>query len=232
ESQERMLIVCEKGREDELEAIFKKWDLNAAKIGEVTDDPRVRIYWHGELVADVEADHLVLGGGAPVYIRETRRPAYLDEIELDLASISDVAAGPQLDSNGQGRSDRTSQPQSSRAQTSQPQSSRAQTSQPQSSRAQTSQLPSSRAQTYEAQTSEAQTFEADTSRTQAPGLPNTASDVLLRLLGSPNIASKRWVFEQYDTMVRSNTVVGPGPSDAAVVRIKGTNRGLAVKTDC
>src|SRR5690606_27039076 len=131
--------------------------------------------------------------------------------------ISDVAAGPQLDSNGQGRSDRTSQPQSSRAQT----------SQPQSSRAQTSQLPSSRAQTSEAHTSEAQTFEADTSRTQAPGLPNTASDVLLRLLGSPNIASKRWVFEQYDTMVRSNTVVGPGPSDAAVVRIKGTKIGRA-----
>ena len=60
----------------------------------------------------------------------------------------------------------------------------------------------------------------------------TATDTLRTLLAAPNIASKRWVFEQYDTMVRTNTVVGPGPSDAAVVRIKGTNRGLALKTDC
>jgi phosphoribosylformylglycinamidine synthase len=60
----------------------------------------------------------------------------------------------------------------------------------------------------------------------------TATDALLALLDAPNIASKRWVFEQYDTMVRTNTVVGPGPSDAAVVRLKGTTRGLAVKTDC
>jgi phosphoribosylformylglycinamidine synthase len=62
--------------------------------------------------------------------------------------------------------------------------------------------------------------------------PDTATDTLQTLLAAPNIASKRWVFEQYDTMVRTNTVVGPGPSDAAVVRIKGTNRGLALKTDC
>ncbi|MBT6599963.1 MAG: phosphoribosylformylglycinamidine synthase subunit PurL, partial [Bacteroidetes Order II. Incertae sedis bacterium] len=60
----------------------------------------------------------------------------------------------------------------------------------------------------------------------------TASDVLLKILGSPNIASKRWVFEQYDTMVRTNTVVGPGSSDAAVVRLKDSEKGLAVKTDC
>lgn len=153
ESQERMLLVCEKGREKEIEAIFKKWDLNAAQIGEVTDEPRVKIYWDGELVADVEADHLVLGGGAPVYHRETERPAYLDDIALDLAEIPDVAAGE-------------------------------------------------------------------------------VTSVLNKLLASPNIASKRWVFEQYDTMVRTNTIVGPGPSDAAVVRIKGTNKGLAVKTDC
>ena len=153
ESQERMLIVCEKGREHEIEAIFDKWDLHAVQIGEVTDEPRVKLYWHGELVGDVEADHLVLGGGAPVYYRETRRPEYLDSLSLDLAEIPDAT--------GEG-----------------------------------------------------------------------AGDVLLQLLGSPNIASKRWVFEQYDTMVRTNTLVGPGPSDAAVVRIKGTNKGLAVKTDC
>ena len=154
ESQERMLLVCKPGQEEELERIFEKWDLNVVAIGEVTEDGHVRVEWHGEIVADVPAEHLVLGGGAPVYQRETRRPAYLDETgAFDLNGIPDV------------------------------------------------------------QSSDAQ-------------------DVLLRLLGSPNVASKRWIFEQYDTMVRTNTLVGPGPSDAAVVRIKGTNKALAVKTDC
>ena len=153
ESQERMLLVCEQGREDEVEAIFRKWDLHAECIGEVVQEPRVKIFWHGALVADVEADHLVLGGGAPVYHREMRRPARLDDMALDLADVPDVSA-------------------------------------------------------------------------------KDAGAVLLDLLGSPNIASKRWVFEQYDTMVRTNTLAGPGPSDAAVVRIKGTDKGLAVKTDC
>lgn len=154
ESQERMLIVCEKGREAELQAIFDKWDLHAAQIGEVTANGQVRAYWHGELVADVPAEHLVLGGGAPVYYRETRRPAYLDAAHaFDETAVADVSA-------------------------------------------------------------------------------SDAAGVLSRLMGSPNIASKRWVFEQYDTMVRTNTVVGPGPSDAAVVCVKGTDKGLAVKTDC
>ncbi len=154
ESQERMLLVCEKGREAVIKEIFDKWDLHAEEIGEVTGDGRVRVYWHGTLVADVPAEHLVLGGGAPVYHRETKRPAYLDRTAgFDQAAIPDV-------------------------------------------------------------------------------LPVAAGEVLLQLLGSPNIASKRWVFEQYDTMVRTNTVVGPGPSDAAVVRVKGTKKGLAVKTDC
>ena len=153
ESQERMLVVVEAGREAEIETIFEKWDLHAVQIGQVTNDGRVRVRWHGDVVADVPAEHLVLGGGAPVYHRETSRPKYLDETQaFDITSIPDVAAEP--------------------------------------------------------------------------------VDVLLRLMGAPNIASKRWVFEQYDSMVRTNTVVGPGPSDAAVVRIKGTNRALAVKTDC
>ena len=153
ESQERMLIVCKEGREKELEAVFEKWDLHAVQIGEVTDEPRVKIHWNGNVVADVDADHLVLGGGAPVYHRETRRPAYLDRLDLDLDSISDISAANSI-------------------------------------------------------------------------------DALTKLLGSPNIASKRWVYEQYDTMVRTNTLVGPGMGDAAVVRIKGTKKGLAVKTDC
>jgi phosphoribosylformylglycinamidine synthase subunit PurL len=154
ESQERMLIVCEKGKESVITEIFEKWDLHAEHIGEVTDDGRVKVLWHGDLVADVPAEHLVLGGGAPVYHRETRRPSYLDETAaFDLNSLPDVEA-------------------------------------------------------------------------------DSATDALTTLLGAPNIASKEWVFEQYDTMVRTNTLAGPGPTDAAVVRIKGTNRGLAVKTDC
>ncbi|MFT5144733.1 MAG: phosphoribosylformylglycinamidine synthase II [Rhodothermales bacterium] len=154
ESQERMLLVVKPGLESEVEAVFEKWDLHAVRIGEVTDTGRVQIRWHGELVADLPAEHLVLGGGAPVYHRETSRPAYLDE--TGSFSISDIADVKEQE----------------------------------------------------------------------------VGDVLRRLLGSPNIASKRWVFEQFDTMVRTNTVVGPGPSDAAVIRIKGTTRGLAAKTDC
>ncbi len=152
ESQERMLVVVEKGKEPIIEAIFKKWDLHVEEIGVVTDDGRVSVLWHGEEVANVPAEHLVLGGGAPVYIRETERPNYLDNV---------------------------------------------------------------------------QSFTSD----NIPDVVNGGS-ALKQLLGSPNIASKQWVFEQYDTMVRTNTVAGPGPTDAAVIRVKGTNKGLAVKTDC
>ncbi len=137
-----------------LEAIFEKWDLHAEHIGEVTGDGRVKVYWHGELVADVPAEHLALGGGAPVYYRETQRPGYLDEtIAFDDDVFDDLK-------------------------------------------------------------------------------PEEVEDALQHMLSSPNIASKRWVFEQYDTMVRTNTVVGPGPSDAAVIRLKDSDKGLAVKTDC
>jgi len=154
ESQERMLIVCKKGREEELREIYGKWDLEAQKIGEVTEEPRVRCYWHGDIVADLDPSHLAAGEGAPVYERETERPAYLAETRsFDAADIDDVT-------------------------------------------------------------------------------PDTATEALLDLLSAPNIASKQWVYEQYDTMVRTNTVVGPGPSDAAVVRVKDTEKGLAVKTDC
>lgn len=152
ESQERMLVVVEKGRESEIEAIFEKWDLNVKKIGVVTDIGRVSILWHGEEVANVPAEHLVLGGGAPVYYRETARPGYLNQMHsFDQRVIPDV---------------------------------------------------------------------------------EHAGEALKTLLASPNIASKQWVFEQYDTMVRTNTVTGPGPTDASVVRVKGTEKGLAVKTDC
>jgi phosphoribosylformylglycinamidine synthase len=77
ESQERMLVVVEKGREAEIEAIFDKWDLNCAIIGEVTDQSEgLQYYMNGELVAYIQAVNLVLGGDAPVYERETQVPEY------------------------------------------------------------------------------------------------------------------------------------------------------------
>ncbi len=160
ESQERMLVVVKKGREAEIEAVFDRWDLHAVQIGVVTETERVRVRWHGDLVADVPAASLVLGGGAPVYTRETARPAYLDATRgADLGALDDLT-------------------------------------------------------------------------------PETAGPALVALLGQPNIASKEWIFRQYDTHVRTNTVAGPGPTDAAVVRVKetatpgGPTRGLAVATDC
>jgi len=90
ESQERMLIVVKKGREKEVEAIFDKWDLNCAIIGEVTDTKRLHYFMNGELVADVPADDLVLGGGAPVYQRSYREPAYYQEnLKFDISTIEE-----------------------------------------------------------------------------------------------------------------------------------------------
>ncbi len=152
ESQERMLIVAEKGREQEIIDIYEKWDLNAVVIGEVVEGENVTYLKDGEVKADIPADSLVLGGGAPVYEREASRPTYLDETQgFDIDSLDH---------------------------------------------------------------------------------PQNHGEILKKLLGSPNIASKRWVHEQYDTMVRTNTVNAPGASDSGVIRIKGTNKGLAVKTDC
>ncbi len=150
ESQERMLLVVEKQHQANVQKIFEKWDLHAVTIGEVIGSDRVLIYHHGLLKADVPAQSLVLGGGAPVYTREAREPRYVAIV-------------------------RAFQPES---------------------------LP----------------------------VPSDHNEVLLELLQSPTIASKEWVFHQYDSMVKTNTV---SPSlDAALVRIKGTQRALAVKTDC
>ena len=80
ESQERMLIVCKPGREPELKAVFEKWDLPCELIGETTPGGRLEYFWHGDKVADVPADPLVLGGGAPVYVREQKAREYLKKI--------------------------------------------------------------------------------------------------------------------------------------------------------
>lgn len=152
ESQERMLVVAEKGREQEVIDVYEKWDLNAVVIGEVTDTGRVVYSQNDEVKADMPADSLVLGGGAPQYDRETKEPEYLKE-----TSAFDESSVPE---------------------------------------------------------------------------PESYVEVLKELLQSPNIASRRWVFEQYDHMVRTNTIAGPGPTDAGVVRIKGTKKALSMKTDC
>ncbi|MBE7411273.1 MAG: phosphoribosylformylglycinamidine synthase subunit PurL [Leptospiraceae bacterium] len=91
ESQERMLVVPKKGKERELIEIFHKWDLNVVQIGFVTDDKFLRVKKDGIIKAEIPAESLVLGGGAPRYKRETKRPAYLDEkSKLALSKIQDI----------------------------------------------------------------------------------------------------------------------------------------------
>ncbi|MBL7828678.1 MAG: phosphoribosylformylglycinamidine synthase subunit PurL [Saprospiraceae bacterium] len=92
ESQERMLIVVKPGREAEIKAVFDKWDLPCENIGTTIAEDRLRYFYEGHLVAEVPADSLVLGGGAPVYVREQRRPDYLDEIaKFDLGQTPEPA---------------------------------------------------------------------------------------------------------------------------------------------
>ncbi len=150
ESQERMLVIGKKGREVEIREVFEKWDLNCVQIGEVTDTGRVVVKFLGRVAADIPAESLVLGGGAPVYNPPRKKPTYLEN------GVKSV---------------------------------------------------------------------------KTPDPPKDLGKVLLDLLASPNIASKRWVFQQYDSTVRTNTVFGPG-YDAALLRIRGSKKGIAVKTDC
>lgn len=152
ESQERMLIVVHKGREKEVEAVFDKWDLNCAVIGEVTDTQRLEYFMHGEKVADVPADDLVLGGGAPVYEREYREPAYYAINQK--FNIDDVAE------------------------------------------------------------------------------PANLVEVAEHLSAHPNLASKRWVTDQYDSMVGVQTMTANLACDAAVVAVKDTNKAIVLTTDC
>ncbi len=148
ESQERMLIVAERGRESELIAVFEKWDLHAVVIGQTTSDGRWRARYHGGVVADIPVKALT--DAAPVYDRRAAPPAAGQCLSIRLC--------------------------------------------------------------------------------REPATSPTTSQALRALLESPNIASKKWVFRQYDCLVQSNTVVEPG-SDAAVLRIKGSRRGLALKVD-
>ena len=152
ESQERMLVIVEKGKEHLAEAIFKKWEITYSQIGEVTDSQRVQYYYHGELEADIPAESLVLGGGAPIYTREWETPQYFKDIER--YNIDNI---PQVDN---------------------------------------------------------------------------LKEVAEFLMQQPNIASKKWIFNQYDSMVGTVNQSTNFPSDAAIVKIKGTDKSLALTVDC
>ncbi|MCX6154192.1 MAG: phosphoribosylformylglycinamidine synthase subunit PurL [Candidatus Kapabacteria bacterium] len=152
ESQERMLIIVDKGREQIAIDICKKWDIPIKQIGVINGNGKLNIFRNGNKVAELNADSLVLGGSAPQYDREAVRPEYLNETEnfdfstIDINSIN-------------------------------------------------------------------------------------LSEAFIKLLNSPNIASKRWVYEQYDSQVRTNTVSIKG--DAAIIRLKELpGKGIAVCTDC
>lgn len=152
ESQERMLVVVEKGKESVVKRIFDKWDLHAEEIGVVTASDRVRYFMNGELVGDVPCQSLVLGGGAPQYEREYKEPAYYQEFKK--FNIDSIAQ------------------------------------------------------------------------------PANLKEVAYKMIQLPNIASKRWVYEQYDSMVGTKTMTTNRPSDAGIVNIKNTNKALAMTVDC
>ena len=152
ESQERMLMVVEKGKEQLVIDVFEKWDLPCSHIGEVTGDGLLHFYMNGQLEAVLPAEELVLGGGAPQYDREVKRPAYLDKVEaFDAATVA---------------------------------------------------------------------------------IPTNIKAIAEQLVTFPNIASKKWVYEQYDSMVGTGTTSSNAPSDAAIVIAKPTNKALALTTDC
>ena len=152
ESQERMLVVVEKGKENLVQSVFEKWDLNCAQIGEVSDGDRLKYFMNDELVADVPADVLVLGGGAPVYTREYKEPSYFAESKKFNINLVEE--------------------------------------------------------------------------------PNQLKPVMLFLANHPNLASKKWVYNQYDSMVGTLNMSTNKPSDAAIVNIKGTKKALAMTVDC
>jgi phosphoribosylformylglycinamidine synthase len=149
ESQERMLIVTQKGEEKIAEAIFEKWGLDFSVIGEVTSNNRLEIVGNGSIVADIPIS--LITKQAPVYSRPFKKPAYMkDSVKLNLSSIP---------------------------------------------------------------------------------IPKDLGSAVLRLLSSPTLSNKKWIFEQYDHMVRTNTITPPG-SDSALIRIKGTKKAIALTANC
>lgn len=152
ESQERMLMIVKKGREEEVLSIFEKWELPCSEIGVVTDDLFLRFYMNGELEAELPAESMVLGGGAPQNDREYKVPAYFEKINAFNPSTVPI--------------------------------------------------------------------------------PSNCKETASKLIELPNIASKRWIYTQYDSMVGAANASTNAPSDAPIVSIKGTKKALAITTDC
>jgi len=152
ESQERMLVVGKKGMEDQIRTIFDKWDLNCTLIGEVIEGDVLKFHHNNELIAEVPAESLVLGGGAPIYERTYKEPSYFTQIkEFNIDQIK-----------------------------------------------------------------------------QPSDLANTAR----QLVALPNIASKKYIYTQYDSMVGTKNMSTNAPSDAAIVNLKNTNKAIALTVDC
>ena len=152
ESQERMLVVVERGKEAAVLKVFEKWDLSCSEIGEVTDDGLLKFYMHGQLEAEIPAYELVLGGGAPQYTREYTEPKYFANIKaFDLNAVADLS---------------------------------------------------------------------------------DLKALAEQLIQVPNIASKRWVYTQYDSMVGAANASTNAPSDASIILAKGTGKALAITVDC
>jgi phosphoribosylformylglycinamidine synthase subunit PurL len=149
ESQERMLLVAQKGREDEVYKVFRKWGLDAVEVGKVISEPRMRVLEHGQVVADIP--NTALTDDAPLY----KRPMQRWEPPVGREMPEHVQLGQQKDFTGN----------------------------------------------------------------------------LKQLLASENVCSKRWIYQQYDSMVQTNTVEGPGQGDGGVIRIKGSQRALAMALD-
>ncbi|MEO5782206.1 MAG: phosphoribosylformylglycinamidine synthase subunit PurL, partial [Ginsengibacter sp.] len=152
ESQERMLLIIHKGREEEMIKIFGKWDIPCSQIGEVTSDDKLSFFMNNELQAELSAESLVLGGGAPVYEREFIEPKYFEQVNaFDQQKIP---------------------------------------------------------------------------------VPADLKNIAEQLITLPNIASKRWIYNQYDSMVGTGNTNTNKPSDASVIIVKETGKGLAITTDC
>jgi phosphoribosylformylglycinamidine synthase II len=152
ESQERMLVVIENGKEKSVLDIFEKWDLPCMQIGTVNDSGLLRFYMNDELEAELNAESLVLGGGAPQNDREYKAPAYLEKVNaFDVETISE---------------------------------------------------------------------------------PGDLKSVAKKLIQIPNIAGKRWIYTQYDSMVGAANSSTNAPSDASIVIAKGTGKALAITVDC
>jgi len=152
ESQERMLVVVKKGHEADMIRIFDKWDIHCEEIGEVTEGDNLEFHHKGEIVANLSADHLVLGGGAPVYDREYTEPKYMEQINAF-------------------KIDQVEEPKDLKA-------------------------------------------------------------IAKQMVALPNICSKSWVYNQYDSMVGTANASTNAPSDAAMLRIKGSDKGIAASVDC